>query len=60
MGDSRRRSPWEWPECPGCDSHLFVDRMHTHQTDGEYRCHQCDRVFDAPEYTPPACGGGVA
>jgi hypothetical protein len=44
--DNRRNHPWEYPNCPECHRHIFVDR-HTH--DADFICYKCG-TFDQPSY----------
>jgi len=46
MSETRRRSPDEWPDCPDCDSPLFVDAA-TGGRSESYKCHKCATLFDA-------------
>ena len=38
-GDTRRNHPWEFPDCPECDRHIYVDRLNGEK--GEFLCHKC-------------------
>lgn len=42
--DSRNIHPWEYPNCPECGGHLFVDRCR--QPAYGYICHNCDVRFN--------------
>lgn len=45
--DSRNRPPWDYPDCPRCESEVFVDG---HAAGSETNCcHLCQTKF-----TPPA------
>lgn len=48
MSSNARRRPWEVPDCPDCDGHLFVGRAPTHTQlgTGEWYCYNCGRHFD--------------
>lgn len=37
-------SPGTVPDCPDCESDVFVDRAHANDID--YVCHLCDTRFD--------------
>lgn len=39
---SRQISPWEYPDCPRCWRHIYVD-LHQHT---DYICYKCDYRFD--------------
>jgi uncharacterized protein YbaR (Trm112 family) len=37
--------PWEYPDCPECDGHVFVESAgHQHH---EWVCRRCKEAFDA-------------
>lgn len=37
------RHSWDYPECPECDSEVFVDGNPSNKYD--YICQKCDREF---------------
>ena len=51
MKDSRQRSPWEVPDCPGCGGHIHVDG---YSQDADWRCHKCGTIFDGDLVERPA------
>lgn len=42
-GYSRTRAAWDYPDCPECDSEVFVSG--TTQGPTRYKCHLCDVRF---------------
>jgi len=44
---SRHNHPWDFPNCPNCDRHIYVDRSN-HAAD--FVCHKCSEMFDQPSY----------
>jgi transposase-like protein len=47
MSDSRRRAVWDWPDCPECDSEIFVEYSPSPFTD--FICHDCGEDWEAEE-----------
>jgi len=45
--DNRLNSPWEYPDCPSCGRHIYVDKAPT-SSDTDWNCHKCGR-FDSME-----------
>ena len=43
--DARRRSAWDYPDCPECDSDVFV-ATGTGGGPEAYRCELCGERFD--------------
>lgn len=39
------RKPWDYPDCPECDSDVFVAGR-AGRPEGEYRCHACGTLFE--------------
>jgi DNA-directed RNA polymerase subunit M/transcription elongation factor TFIIS len=37
--------PWEYPDCPDCGGHVFVDFA---QTSEDFQCHNCGIEFAEP------------
>lgn len=44
--DSRENKPWDFPDCPECGRHIYVDRFGQGKFD--FRCYKC-----GPFHTPP-------
>ena len=50
----KRNHPWEYPNCPECDSDVFVEEKSSHKAN-DFVCHACNVAFgrsyttDSPE-----------
>lgn len=42
-----QRHPWDYPECPECDSEIFVDKNSNNNYD--YICQKCETDFDVED-----------
>lgn len=43
------RHAWEWPDCPDCESNVYVSasrRGGRGEVDGDFECHLCGLKFD--------------
>lgn len=41
MSNSKHKKPWQYPDCPTCNSEIYV----THMVDDNYKCEFCGDVF---------------
>lgn len=44
MTDARRRPVWDYPDCPNCESEIFVGKS---STQAAYVCYLCGEMFGA-------------
>jgi len=45
--DNKYNSPWQFPNCPECDRHIYVDRYCG--AEAELVCYLCNHQFDLPD-----------
>jgi len=45
MSDTRYREPWAVPDCPRCQSPVFVERSQDTSHERDWICHSCEHEF---------------
>jgi len=45
LGLTKDSHPWEYPDCPECGRHIYVEKAKNSEFD--FRCHKCG-CFDKP------------